>query len=123
MNIKKYFFLILVTIAVSYFFSSCKEDNEYKGIVDVFIIDTLNIKAPVAYCELVFGDTNYAPDVKRTEYTNIAGRYEGIWTKDVSLKVVATKEIDSVLYTGASVLKVKTQGVEPVEIIFTQEKK
>lgn len=123
MNSRKYIFPVLVAITVSYFFSSCKENTEYKGIVDVFIIDTLNIKTPVAYCELVFGDTNYAQNVKRTEYTNIAGRYEGIWTKDVSLKVVATKEIDNVLYIGASVLKVKTQGAEPVEIIFTQGKK
>ncbi len=86
------------------------------------IIDTFDIKSPVPYCELVFGDTNYANDVKRIEYTDISGTYEGIWTKDVSLKVVATKEIDSVLYTGTTVLKVKTQGAEPAEIIFTQEK-
>jgi phosphoribosylaminoimidazole (AIR) synthetase len=123
MNSRKYFFLVFTTIAISYLFSSCKEDTEYKGIVKVSIIDTLDIKMPVAYCELVFGDTNYANDVKRTEYTDISGTYEGIWTKDVSLKVVATKEIDSVLYTGSSSLKVKTQGAEPVEIIFKQEKK
>lgn len=120
MNSKKFFFLIFATIAISYLFSSCKENNEYKGIVKVSIIDTLDIKSPVPHCELVFGDTNYANDVKRTEYTNINGVYEGTWTKDVTLKVVATKEIDSVEYTGVTSLKVKTQGAEPAEIIFKQ---
>ena len=122
MNVKKYFFLILVMIGISCLFSSCKEQNEYKGIVIVSFIDTFNVKTPVAHCKLVFGEEDYAPDVKRTDYTDVSGRYEGIWKKDVSIPVVATKEIDDVVYTGASSLKVKLQGAEPVEIIFQQQK-
>ncbi|MDR0367978.1 MAG: hypothetical protein LBH82_02405 [Bacteroidales bacterium] len=117
---KKYFFLALFAAGISSFFLSCKENDEYKGIVIVSMIDTLDIKTPVPNCELVFGVDSFAADVKRVAYTDNAGRYEGIWKKDVFLPVVATKEIDSVMYTGSSVLRVKVQGAEPVEILFKQ---
>lgn len=118
MSTRKFFFFVVIFFLVSSFFS-CKENNEYKGIVIVTIMDADGSNAePVGNCELIFGKEHYAEDIKRVDYTDANGRYEGIWNKPVVLDVKATKEINSVIYSGTTSMRVELQGAKPAEIIF-----
>jgi len=114
---------LIFLFSVSCFFSCAKEDV-YKAIVIVSKIEETGSstdmkKVPVPDCKLIFGEENFSPEMQREVYTDASGKYEGEWSLEASLKVLASKEIDGRLYTGASVIRLSLSGTEKVEILIT----
>ncbi|MDR0604423.1 MAG: hypothetical protein LBG80_09005 [Bacteroidales bacterium] len=121
MQYKKIIFvgIIFLLSASSFFF--CKTENQYRAIITVSMIDAAGGKIPVPSCKLVFGEENFAPDIKRTGYTDVNGRYEGEWPREVSLRVLASREINGKIYSGASIIRLSEGGVAEQEILIKEE--
>lgn len=84
------------------------------------MIDSINTtrKIPVPACTLVFGEDNFAPDIKRTGYTDNNGKYEGEWPREVSLRVRASRDINNITYTGMSIIRLSEGGIAEQEILI-----
>lgn len=85
------------------------------------MIDDSGSKIPVPLCQLVFGEENFAPDIKRTGYTDANGKYEGEWSREVSLRVRASKEINKKIHTGVSIIRLSDGGIAEQEILIKEE--
>ena len=120
MKHKKAILASIVVLLSSVYFTSCKEDNVYRAIVTVSMIDSTiqEARTPVPNCQLIFGEDHFAEDIKRTVYTDNFGRYEGEWPREVSLRIQASKEINGIKFTGASVVRLKKEGAGEVEILI-----
>ena len=114
---------IIFLFSVSCFYS-CKEDNVYKAVVTVSRIEetgTSSIRIPVPDCRLFFGEEDFDEKVKREVYTDVTGKYTGEWTREVSLRVQASREIDGEMYTGMSVVRLTLGATAEQEILITPE--
>jgi hypothetical protein len=102
-------------------FLFCKKESQYKAIITVSMIDSTTRKIPVPACKLIFGEDNFAPDIKRTGYTDENGKYEGEWAREVSLRIRASKEINNKSYTGISIIRLTEGGIAEQEILIKEE--
>ncbi len=118
MHYKKLILISIISLFIVAGFYSCSEDSTYKAIVTVSMLDSSSRKIPVPDCKLVFGEDNFAPDIKRTGYTDLYGKYEGEWPREVSLRVQASREINGELYTGVSMIRLTEGGVAEQEILI-----
>ncbi|MDR1181871.1 MAG: hypothetical protein LBL13_07830 [Bacteroidales bacterium] len=102
-------------------FLFCKKESQYKAIITVSMIDSINRKVPVPACKLVFGEENFDPEIKRTGYTDENGKYEGEWSREVSLRIRASREINNKNYTGMSIIRLTEGGIAEQEILIKEE--
>ena len=125
MNCRKILLVGIISLFSVGCFYSCEKEDVYKAVVTVSMLEMVDEvtakKIPVPSCKLVFGEENFSPEIKRTGYTDVAGKYESEWQREVSLRVYASKEIDGVMYVGASVVRLTAEGVATQEILITQE--
>ena len=120
MSSKKFLLVgIMFLFSVSCFYS-CKKNNTYRAVIKVSMLDEFNNKVPVPECKLVFGKDNFAPDVRRVGYTDKSGVYEGEWTREVTLPVDATRDINGSLYSGYSVIRLTLDGIAEQEILIKE---
>ena len=110
----------LLILAVGTSFFSCKKKDVYRAQVLVTLVDPdfPEVRTPVPDCKLIFGEDDFADDIKRTVYTDENGIYRGAWPREVSLRIQASKEIDGVLYVGVSIVRVEKTGSAEVEILL-----
>ena len=119
--------LLLVGVIVSFSMScfySCAKDDAYRAVVTVSRLDETDIgmvKVSVPDCRLIFGKEDYDPEIYREVYTDITGKYEGEWEREVSLEIEAACEIDGEMYTGASVIRLSLGTTATQEILITKE--
>ena len=115
---------IMFLFSVSCFFS-CKQDDTYKAVVTVFRLDETGTemrKIPVPNCKLIFGEDKFDADIYREVYTDATGKYEGVWKREVSLRIQASAEINDKMYTGASFIRLSLGATEEREVLVTEEK-
>jgi hypothetical protein len=118
MNCKKLFIISVCVLLSTCFILSCSKENKYKANITVSLIYTDGNKIPVPLCKLIFGEDDFAANVKRTVYTNDLGHYEGEWNREVYLRIQASKEIDGQLYTGTSFIRLTPDGTAEQEILI-----
>jgi hypothetical protein len=122
MKCKKVILVSLISLLSVSSFSFCKKESQYKAIITVSMIDdATDKKIPVPSCKLVFGEDNFAEDIKRVGYTDANGKYEGEWPREVSLRVRASREINNKLYSGVSIIRLSEGGVSEQEILIKEE--
>ena len=120
MNSRKFFLASIVFLLSVSCFYSCKKETSYKAVITVSMLDENNLKISVPACKLVFGDTNFAPDIQRVGYTDATGKYEGEWNREVTLPVYASREINGYEYTGYSMVRLTVEGIAEQEILLKE---
>jgi hypothetical protein len=121
MKYKKLVLVSIISLLSVGSFSFCKKESQYKARITVSMIDPAGKKNPVPSCKLVFGEENFAPDIKRTGYTDANGKYEGEWPREVSLRVRASREINGKVYSGVSIIRLTEGGIAEQEILIKEE--
>lgn len=111
---------VVVLFSVGCFFS-CTKNNVYKAVVTVSRLNSENVKIPVPECKLVFGEDNYVAEVKRIGYTDMNGKYEGEWDREVTLPIYVTRTIGDTVYSGFSMIRLTQENVAMCEILIKPE--
>ena len=115
---------VIFLFSASCFYSCSKEDNMYKGIVTVSRLEETDasfVKIPVPNCKLIFGEEIFDPEIYREEYTDATGKYEGVWNREVSLRIFASAEVNGKMYSGASAIRLSLGATANVEVLITEE--
>lgn len=124
MNYNKLFLAGVIFLFSASCFYSCKQDEGYKAVITVSRLDkadSTSKRIPVPDCRLFFGQDNFDSEMQREVYTDASGKYTGEWKREASLRIQASKEIDGVMYEGASVIRLTLGGVATQEILITAE--
>jgi len=112
---------IIFLFSAACFYACSKKDNVYKAEVTVLRLNEAGGTVPVPNCKLVFGQDTFAPDIRREVYTDATGKYVGEWTREVSLDIHATVEIDGQTYVGFSRVRLSLATIAKQEILIKLE--
>ena len=109
MKQKGFFFLSLFCLLCVL---SCKKATDCTGIIRTVIVDEAGVKTPLGDCELIIGNEDFDPKVKRIVKTDASGYYEGVWLRQGYLPVNASKDG----YHGVAYLDLTPGNVTELEI-------
>lgn len=99
-------------------FISCKDKEICTGVIYTYMQNEQGFKTLLGECELVFGESDYSPDMKRTVTTDAKGCYEGTWQREAYLPIVARKTVGDNYYKGVGYIRLEAGNKVIQEIIL-----